>query len=151
MNSNFFKHFQSKFLSAPLRDKLTVVYIFFGSALLRFMIYFLPFRFYRNLLGKQQQEVRQELSANQIEQAKHLKMLIETVCNHTPWESKCLVQAILCKRLLNKRSIKSVLYLGIANNPNDSKLDAHAWVVVGELILTGAAGHKRFKPVNFYG
>lgn len=151
MNPNFFKHFRSKFISAPFKDKLTISYILVGSALLRFVILFFPFKFYRSLLGKQQQESKQQLSSVQAEQAKHLKMLIETVCNHTPWESKCLVQAILCKRLLNKKSIKSELYLGVANNPNTGNLDAHAWVKAGELVLTGAAGHQKYKPVNFYG
>ena len=53
----------------------------------------------------------------------------------------CLPQAIAAHQMLKRRGIPSTLLLGVAHE--DSKMIAHAWVTVGDLIVTGAAAFPR--------
>ena len=140
-----------RFLKTSKLNRQVALYTFFWSMLIRFMIYFLPFKTYRKRLGKLQEESTQMLNLEEIAWAKHIKCIVEAVCNRTPWESKCLVQAIVCKQLLKKRSIESTIYLGILNDSQDQKITPHAWLKAGGIILTGRNGHKRYRIVNFYG
>jgi len=57
---------------------------------------------------------------------------------YTPWESKCLVQAIVGKIMLRQYGIGNTLYLGVGKN-EEMSLVAHSWLRCGELIITG--GH----------
>jgi len=151
MNRSFIKNFSQKFLLASFADKRTVVYVLIWSMAIRFMIFFLPFKTYRHRLGKLQEIATREPNSEEIKLAKHLQDIVESVCNHTPWRSKCLVQAIICKQLLKKRGVQTTLYLGVFTQPENHKLISHAWLKAGEVMLTGARGHKKFKVVNYYG
>lgn len=46
-----------------------------------------------------------------------------------PFQPKCLVNSIVTKKMLDRRNIKNMLYLGL-NKDNTDKLNAHAWVNV---------------------
>jgi hypothetical protein len=54
---------------------------------------------------------------------------------HLPWHPVCLPQALAARWLLQRRKVRSTLYLGIARAPARA---AHAWVCVGSLVVTGA-------------
>lgn len=47
---------------------------------------------------------------------REIRQLVLPVCNHPPWQSKCLVRAMLAQHLLKQRNISSTLYLGINKN-----------------------------------
>jgi hypothetical protein len=151
MALSFYQNFNKKFLKAPLADKEIIIYILFWSMIIRFCLLFLPFKLYRHLLG----EIHTVANYNAddklaIDKALYIKQLISIVSSHTPWNSKCLVQAIVCKRLLRKEGINTTLFLGAANNAEEKKLDAHAWLKYGDTVITGRSGHKRFKVVSYY-
>ncbi|MEO1800116.1 MAG: lasso peptide biosynthesis B2 protein, partial [Cyanobacteria bacterium J06629_2] len=65
---------------------------------------------------------------------------------YTPWQSKCLVQAIAAKRMLQSRKIVSTLYLGVTRNSHQS-LEAHAWLRSGQMYLTGGREREEFTVV----
>jgi hypothetical protein len=70
----------------------------------------------------------------------------------TPWESACLVQSLTAQRMLQKRGIPGVFYLGVAKDgESDEKMKAHAWTQCGEKIITGRAGHEAFTVVSVFG
>lgn len=120
------------------------------SIIVRFSMFFLPFRLYKGLLGEMQVSANEEYTNEQMVEAKRIRNIVLSVCNNTPWESKCLVQAVACKKMLEKKGIKTTLFLGIDPNFESRKMDAHAWLKMGDNILTGRHGHERFKVVNFY-
>ncbi len=64
---------------------------------------------------------------------------VESVCRHTPWESKCLVRALTAKKMLNKRGYPCTLYLGVSPG-KDGMMDAHAWLRSGNMYVTGGNG-----------
>lgn len=63
-----------------------------------------------------------------------------------PWRCSCLVQAIGGSLLLARRGIGgTVIRFGVRKN--DGKLEAHAWLLLGETILLGGAGAADFTPL----
>jgi hypothetical protein len=62
---------------------------------------------------------------------------IAVMSRYTPWESKCLVQAVTAKLLLRRYRLHNTLYLGVARDP-EKKMIAHAWLRTGEWMVTGA-------------
>jgi hypothetical protein len=49
--------------------------------------------------------------------------------------------------MLRRRGIHSTLYLGV---DRATGFDAHAWVRVGRVIVTGAPEHRRFSVVSTF-
>jgi hypothetical protein len=78
--------------------------------------------------------------------ARRVGWAIRTMSRYTPWESKCLVQAMAAKIMLNRRKIGNTLYLGVAKDGTEAMV-AHAWVKCGGIILTGARQAERFTAV----
>lgn len=83
---------------------------------------------------------------NDPQQLRKVAWAVHKVSGYTPWESKCLVQAIAAKRMLKSRKIVSTLYLGVARN-HSNELKAHAWLRSGPVYLTGGRGHESFTVV----
>ena len=75
---------------------------------------------------------------------------IEQAAAHTPWESACLAQSLTAQKMLKKRGIPGVFYLGVAKESKE-KMKAHAWSQCGESIITGAKGHETFTVVSVFG
>jgi hypothetical protein len=148
MTRSFFKNVRQNFMLAPAEDKRLFLQALIWSIKVRFCMVFLPFRYYRELLGKMQTEAVNTVT--DMQPTLQIKTIVSAVCRHTPWESKCLVEAVVCKKLLQKRGIETTLYLGILMDGNKG-LKAHAWLKLGDTILTGVRGHKKYRVVNFYG
>lgn len=70
---------------------------------------------------------------------------IEGAARRLPWTSTCLVRALAGRFMLRRRHIACALHLGVAK-PAD-RLEAHAWLTVGDLILTGGAQAPGFTPL----
>ncbi len=70
---------------------------------------------------------------------------------HTPWQSACLVQALAASKMLQKRGISGLLYLGIAKDATQKeKMKAHAWTRCADAIVTGKSGHEAFTALSVF-
>ena len=64
---------------------------------------------------------------------------------YTPWESACLAQSLTAQKMLQKRGVSGVFYLGaMKDEESKEKMKAHAWSQCGEIIITGDSGHENF-------
>jgi hypothetical protein len=72
---------------------------------------------------------------------------IATAARYLPWKPVCLPQAVTAQWMLRRRRIPSTLYLGA--DPA-SGYDAHAWVRVGGVIVTGGPDQDRFAVVSTF-
>ncbi len=71
---------------------------------------------------------------------------------YTPWESACLAQSLTAQKMLQKRGIPGVFYLGAAKDEESKeKMKAHAWSQCGDAIITGGAGHEAFTVLSVFG
>ncbi|HEX6133051.1 MAG TPA: lasso peptide biosynthesis B2 protein [Longimicrobiales bacterium] len=64
-----------------------------------------------------------------------------------PWKPVCLPQAVTAQWMLRRRGIPSTLYLG--TDPRNG-YDAHAWVRVGRVIVTGGDDPRRYTVVSTF-
>ncbi len=91
------------------------------------------------------------LTDEQLQTAKCIgKVIKQAMCN-TPWESACLAQALTAQRMLKKRDIPGVFYLGVLKDKNaKEKMEAHAWSQCGDTIITGERGHEAFTVLSVF-
>ena len=70
---------------------------------------------------------------------------------YTPWESACLAQSLTAQKMLQKRGIPGVFYLGAAKDEYSvEKMKAHAWSQCGDTILTGGKSEE-FTVLSVFG
>ncbi|MCQ8105048.1 lasso peptide biosynthesis B2 protein [Methylomonas sp. SURF-2] len=87
--------------------------------------------------------------AQQVMRAEHIGSAIRTAANYTPWESKCLAQAMTARVILGINGIPYALFLGI-NKQNPTEMKAHAWVRVDRVPVTGGDGFAEFTVVSTF-
>lgn len=135
-----------KFIKLKFKIKSDFVKVFFYTAFYRAFILFFPFNKLRKKIGNYNEESPTVISDDAYEEARHVGWVVNIISKHTPWESKCLVQALTAQRLLKKRNISSTLYLGIQKD-KDNKMLAHAWLRTGSYIVTGGVIIDKFTVV----
>ena len=69
-------------------------------------------------------------------QAKRVASAVAAMGARVPWRSDCLVQALAGQRWLARLGIASDLHIGV-QRPTEARLDAHAWLTVGEEVVIG--------------
>ncbi len=93
-----------------------------------------------------------ELDEKQRIKAENIGRAVVRAAAFTPWESACLAQSLTAQKMLEKRGIPGVFYLGVAKDETEpGKMNAHAWTQCGEHILTGSGGHQAFTVVSVFG
>ena len=124
------------FWELGFRKQLMFIEAFILSGVYRFMVLYLPFKYLKKQMGVAKSESKKEVPLSYYEEARSIRNIVLLVCKHTPWESKCLVQALLVQHFLKRKGIATTLYLGV-NKDKQDHLMAHAWVRCGEMIVTG--------------
>jgi len=132
-------------------NRALIVKAFFYCAWVRFLMLFVKYSRYEKSLGERGKKVEYAVSEQEFAVVRKIQAAVEGVSKHTLWESKCMVQAVSTKWLLQKHNIPSTIYFGIMKDlENQSELKAHAWLKIGDWVVTGRHGHQSFKVVNFY-
>ena len=109
-------------------------------------------RLTRSLEHLPMKEELTKLNDNDIPLANTVGQAITRAAAHTPWESACLAQSLTAQRMLQKRGIPGVFYLGaVKDEESETKMKAHAWSQCGDDIITGASGHEDFTVLSVFG
>lgn len=138
-----------KWTLLPRADRFMLLKVFCLMGMVRVLILLLPFKWIAKHLGHQGIESSQEEDSVKREAARKIGRAIAKISRYTPWESKCLVQAITGKILMRKMGISNTLYLGVRKNEKN-ELVAHAWLRVGPAIISGRHGRDEFKVVSCF-
>ena len=129
------------FIFKSKQRRLTVKIVFY-AAVARFRVFFFPGNRLHRYLGEVGAETGTDIP--EIEQQKKIALVsrrVARVAERVPWESKCLVQAMVAQRLLRDYSIESTLYLGVGRDKeNNDKMVAHAWLRSGPYYVCGGRG-----------
>jgi len=142
-----------KFAQLPRKEKRLFWEAYWTLGVMRAAILRIPFK---NLTRSLQHSPKKGKSVMLNEEQKRTALAIgraiERAALHTPWESACLAQSLAAQKMLKKRGIPGVFYLGVAkDNEVEEKMKAHAWTECGEMILTGGRGHEAFTVVSVFG
>lgn len=83
-------------------------------------------------------------SEPQILDAVRLAKVVIRVSRNLPWTPTCLVQVLALQRMMARRSLPGVFYLGAVTDSDEARaagrangLAAHAWLACGEVIICG--------------
>jgi len=135
------------FLRLPAADRRLLVEAMLGLARAGILLRVLRFTRLSRSLGQHMAEAPNEEAAAHMAEARRIQWAVDTAARNLPWKPVCLPQAVAATRLLRRRGISSTLYLGI--DPA-AGYDAHAWVRVGPLIVTGGPRPDRFSVVSTF-
>ncbi|MDG9669962.1 lasso peptide biosynthesis B2 protein [Hahella sp. CR1] len=137
----------------PRQEKLWLAFLLPYSAMVRVMIWGLPFRRFAWVLGRASAN-HEALFSTPTEQqllARRIGAVCRLVARYAPWECKCLAQAIMARTLLGFYKTPYVIHLGVLKeNGSDSGLKAHAWLRVDGAIITGGADSESYVKASTY-
>lgn len=118
-------------------------------ALARMAMALLPFRRIAAWLGSRGSETPATATRGQIRLADRIGWAVGAVARRVPWDSRCLAQALAATWMLRRRGLEGTVSFG-ADRGESRQLLAHAWLRFGPCLVTGGAGHERFKPFTTF-
>lgn len=134
----------------PLEEKVWFAPAFLLLGLARAALLTVPFRRIAPLLGHNMQGAVVPLAGErEVARALHIGHAVRTAARYTPWQSKCLAQAMAARVLLGVSDVPYGLYLGVQRS-GDSGVVAHAWVCSGPAAVTGGRGFGQFTVVGTF-
>jgi len=138
-------------LSSEEKKLFIEAYIILGK--MRILILTVSFkRLTRSMKHTTDMEMLASLDKQTLHTAHLIGQAIGRAASYTPWESACLVQSLTAQKMLQKRGIPGVFYLGVTKDKEKGeKIKAHAWTQCGDEILTGRYGYEAFTVVSVFG
>lgn len=131
----------------PWKTKRLLLKVLLYSGIARAVILFVPFKKYKKYIGIYNKETPFEIDLHKYKTIKQVSWAVNIVCSHTPWESKCLVQALTAQRILKGYNIENTLYLGV-NKDSSNNMLAHAWLRSGQVFVTGGYNRDEYVEVG---
>ena len=142
-----------KFKKLSAKEKNLFVEAYYTLGIMRAAILRISFkRLTRSLEHQKKKSELAQLDEEQMQMALSIGKAIRQAAAYTPWESACLAQSLTAQRMLKKRGIPGVFYLGAAKDEEDKeKMKAHAWSQCGDQVITGGKGHEKFTVLSVFG
>lgn len=108
-------------------------------AVARFLIKFIPFRYWRWTLGDFENSVNGHVNTEVFNpvRAAYIGRWVRRTAQKMPFEAVCLPQAMACRWMLARRGLPSKVFIGAKKEKNKQDTLFHAWLMHGELCLTG--------------
>lgn len=141
------------FFQLPGKERNLFTEAYFLLGIMRALILTVSFkRLTRSLIHAPDHLDQKGLNDKQRNTAETIGRIISKAANNTPWESACLAQVLTAQKMLKRRNIPGVFYLGARKVGSDEAvLEAHAWTQCDNLIITGEWGHELFTVLSVYG
>ena len=142
-----------KFKKLSAREKKLFLEAWLMLGIMRAAILTVPFKRLTRSLEQQQYKAEiAPLNEQEMKIAIEIGRLIASAAGNTPWESACLAQSLTAQRMLKRRGIPGVFYLGVRKDENViENMSAHAWTQCGDTIITGHKGHEEYTVVSLFG
>ena len=141
-----------KFLALSMQRKFLFIEAYYILGMTRIAILWFPFKkLTRNLTQQRTPFSLPLLRSIDEEVALDIKKAMKQASAYAPWGSSCLAQSLTAQKMLKKRAISGVIYIGVKREKNKQKdLQAHAWVQTGEYIIAGEKDSKSFAIVSVF-
>lgn len=116
----------------------------------RLLITVLSFRRLRPALGPifetQDSGEASALSAPQRKKAADAGRFIRRISRRMPFRADCVPQAMAGRWILARRGIATRIVIGTRRASQSQELEFHAWLMAGELVVTGGHAISGFRP-----
>ena len=141
-----------KFTTLSMEEKKLFVEAYVTLGVMRFALLTRSFKHLtRSLTHEVEKTDLEKLKEKEILVARSVGKAIARATKYTPWESACLVQSFTAQKMLQKRGISGVFYLGAMKDSEEkNKMKAHAWSQCGNMIVTGKNGHEGFTVLSVF-
>ena len=140
-----------KFVKLSIEEKKLFVEAYAMLGMIRTTILTTSFKhMIRTLEQESELNVVSRLNDEQMETAKLVGEAIMRASVYTPWKSACLAQSLTAQKMLQKRGISGVFYVGVMKNDKENEVNAHAWAQCGDCIITGNSGHESFTVLSVF-
>jgi hypothetical protein len=123
--------------AAPLLGE-TVVALTVAQALVR-----LRFRRYARWVGQSGPTAPAPVDASALETARRVRWAVGAVARRASPLGVCLPQALAAKWCLGRRGVPTTLHIGVLRCPDDGGIGAHAWLMCGDVVVTGSGARPR--------
>ncbi len=142
-----------KFQKLTAKERALFIEAYYTLGVMRAAILRIPFkRLVRSLDHQAKNSDPARLNEEERQSAISIGAAIRRAAANTPWESACLAQSLAAQKMLKRRGIPGVFYLGAARDEESrEKMKAHAWTQCGDEIVTGAEGHEAFTVLSVFG
>ncbi len=117
-------------------------------AVWRAVVLSLPFRFWSGRLGVLGGPAAPDASDPVAVQ--RVARVVNGLADRVPWNANCLNRALAAASLLKREGVPHTLSLGVRRHPSEEGLEAHAWLRVGEMFVTGEAEQHTFQILSSY-
>ena len=146
-------HKVKKFINLDAGEKKLFLEAYATLGMMRTAILTISFkRLTRSLDHVAKKKELAKLGEEEMKTAQKVGQAIMRASIYTPWESACLAQSLTAQKMLQKRGVPGVFYLGAAKDEKEkSKMKAHAWSQCGDAIITGGEGHEAFTVLSVFG
>jgi hypothetical protein len=134
----------SQYRRLPVERRQLLREALIALAMARFAMCCLPFRRIAGWLGTPGIETPRTASTQQIQTASEIGWAVSQLARRVPWDSRCLAQALAATGMLRRRGLEGTVSFG-ADRGAQREFVAHAWLRFGPCMVTGGAGHQRFK------
>lgn len=119
----------------------------------RFLVFFVPLKYWRKSLGAVMAEPSGKepvpaAGGSMIVRARGVSRKVTHAASLVPFEAVCLPQAMAARWMLSRRGIKTRLFLGAKRSEEGSGLAFHAWLMLGDVCLTGASERAEFNAFH---
>jgi len=138
-----------KFKRLPVDEKKLLFTATFMVIKVRMLTAFLPLRFYSSNLGVRHKTLSDTMDSSKLTILYKVTRTLKRTSTYIPFKNKCLVEAIVAKKMLKALGYESTLYLGVGRD-EDKKIIAHAWLKCCGTIVTGKEGMDRFAVVEWF-
>ncbi|MBI4649371.1 MAG: lasso peptide biosynthesis B2 protein [Bacteroidia bacterium] len=138
-----------KFLKINKKERWLFIEALYWSGISTLVIHTLPFRWYVSWLGKPAKEAPLQSIEGKDEIIRLVQKALKRAKKYVWWKNKCFAQAVAAKKMLRKRGIFTTLYLGL-NTKEQNKIDAHAWISLGNIIIIGNLPDKEWKKIAIF-
>lgn len=98
-------------------------------------------------LGRHMAEGPSDPDRAAVRTARLVRWAVTAAADRLPWKPVCLPRAVAAHWMLRRRGLASTLYLGLDASRG---YDAHAWVRLGRVVVTGGPGEERFVVVSSF-
>lgn len=135
------------------QQKIWIIVLYPISGIVRASVLVIPFKYLHKSLGIHSRNLQfcTVITESQLQKARQIGNAIIIMSKYTPWESNCMVQAILARWVLSLYGIPYVMYMGAYMTKDRSEpMKAHAWITAGPRIVVGAKGHQRYAIVSTF-
>jgi len=140
----------SSLLNRPRFELLWALPVWVALGVARVLLKIIPFVKLAPWLGRRTapEPAITPLPAEQQARARDVGRTVQFAARHTPWLSTCFAQVVVARCLLRLYRVPYAIYFGLERGSEG--LQAHAWIMAGDVSVTGGIGFDRYVVVGCF-